>query len=149
MEDKMQWFVVNVHTSCEDKVARELREQIDKRKLNAYFGEILVPTREVSEIKASDTDEDTLTTDHCRSTTDSSSFLLHNSSLDDNSSPDEVPPYVQILNRALERGKKDEEGSLTFTFDEIRYLASDENFARRFPVMAADIRKMRKQIDSS
>ena len=51
MEDKMQWFVVNVHTSCEDKVARELREQIDKRKLNAYFGEILVPTREVSEIK--------------------------------------------------------------------------------------------------
>ena len=51
MEDKMQWFVVNVHTSCEDKVARELREQIDKRKLNAFFGEILVPTREVSEIK--------------------------------------------------------------------------------------------------
>ena len=52
MEEKMQWFVVNVHTSCEDKVARELREQIDKRKLNAYFGEILVPTREVSEVKA-------------------------------------------------------------------------------------------------
>ena len=52
MEEKMQWFVVNVHTGCEDKVARELREQIDKRKLNAYFGEILVPTREVSEVKA-------------------------------------------------------------------------------------------------
>ena len=52
MEEKMQWFVVYVHTSCEDKVARELREQIDKRKLNAYFGEILVPTHEVSEIKA-------------------------------------------------------------------------------------------------
>ncbi len=51
MEDKMQWFVVNVHTSCEDKVARSLREQIDKRRLNAYFGEILVPTREVTEIK--------------------------------------------------------------------------------------------------
>ncbi len=51
MEEKMQWFVVYVHTSCEDKVARELREQIDKRKLNAYFGEILVPTHEVSEIK--------------------------------------------------------------------------------------------------
>ena len=29
MEDKMQWFVVNVHTGCEDKVARGLREQID------------------------------------------------------------------------------------------------------------------------
>jgi len=51
MEEQMQWFVVNVHTGCEDKVARELREQIDKRKLNAYFGEILVPTREVSEVK--------------------------------------------------------------------------------------------------
>ncbi len=52
MDDKMQWFVVNVHTGCEDKVARNLREQIDKRRLNAYFGEILVPTREVTEIKA-------------------------------------------------------------------------------------------------
>ena len=52
MEDKMQWFVVNVHTGCEDKVARGLREQIDKRRLNALFGEILVPTREVTEIKS-------------------------------------------------------------------------------------------------
>lgn len=52
MEEQMQWFVVNVHTGCEDKVARELREQIDKRKLNAFFGEILVPTHEVSEVKA-------------------------------------------------------------------------------------------------
>ncbi len=51
MEGKMQWFVVNVHTGCEDKVARGLREQIDKRRLNALFGEILVPTREVTEIK--------------------------------------------------------------------------------------------------
>jgi transcriptional antiterminator NusG len=47
----MNWYVVNVHTGCEDKVARELREQIDARKLNPLFGEILVPTREVSEIK--------------------------------------------------------------------------------------------------
>jgi transcriptional antiterminator NusG len=52
MEGNMQWFVVNVHTGCEDKVARGLREQIDKRRLNALFGEILVPTREVTEIKA-------------------------------------------------------------------------------------------------
>jgi transcriptional antiterminator NusG len=48
----MNWYVVNVHTGCEDKVARELREQINTRKLNALFGEILVPTREVSEVKA-------------------------------------------------------------------------------------------------
>lgn len=52
MEGKMQWFVVNVHTGCEDKVARGLREQIDKRRLNALFVEILVPTREVTEVKA-------------------------------------------------------------------------------------------------
>lgn len=52
MEGTMQWFVVNVHTGCEDKVARGLREQIGKRKLNAMFGEILVPVREVTEIKA-------------------------------------------------------------------------------------------------
>ncbi|MDR2412958.1 MAG: transcription termination/antitermination protein NusG [Rickettsiales bacterium] len=52
MEGKMQWFVVNVHTGCENKIARGLREQIDKRRLNALFGEILVPTREVTEIKA-------------------------------------------------------------------------------------------------
>lgn len=52
MEEKMQWYVVYVHTGCEDKVARNLREQIDKRRLNAYFGEILVPTHEVTEIKA-------------------------------------------------------------------------------------------------
>ena len=48
----MQWYVVNVHTGCEDKVARELREQINTRKLNPLFGEILVPTREVTEVKA-------------------------------------------------------------------------------------------------
>lgn len=52
MEGKMQWFVVNVHTGCEDKVARGLREQIDKRRLNPMFGEVLVPTREVTEIKS-------------------------------------------------------------------------------------------------
>ena len=52
MSDKMQWFVVNVHTGCEDKVARELREKIDTQKLNPLFGEILVPVREVTEIKS-------------------------------------------------------------------------------------------------
>ncbi|MDR0803982.1 MAG: transcription termination/antitermination protein NusG [Rickettsiales bacterium] len=52
MSDNMQWFIVNVHTGCEDKVARELREKIDSAKLNPLFGEILVPTREVVEVKA-------------------------------------------------------------------------------------------------
>lgn len=52
MSEKMNWYVVNVHTGCENKVARDLREKIDTTKLNPLFGEILVPTREVTEIKA-------------------------------------------------------------------------------------------------
>jgi len=48
----MQWFVVNVHTGCEHKVAGQLREKIDSAKLNPLFGEILIPTREITEIKA-------------------------------------------------------------------------------------------------
>ena len=52
MSDKMKWYIVSVHTGAENKVARELREKIDAAKLNPMFGEILVPTREVTEIKA-------------------------------------------------------------------------------------------------
>ena len=48
----MNWYIVNVHTGCENKVAKELREKIDSAKLNPLFGEILVPTREITEIKA-------------------------------------------------------------------------------------------------
>ncbi|MCL1785537.1 MAG: transcription termination/antitermination protein NusG [Alphaproteobacteria bacterium] len=48
----MNWYIVNVHTGCENKVAKELREKIDVAKLNPLFGEILVPTREITEIKA-------------------------------------------------------------------------------------------------
>ena len=48
----MNWYIVNVHTGCENKVAKELREKIDSAKLNPMFGEILVPTREITEIKA-------------------------------------------------------------------------------------------------
>ncbi|MCL2017176.1 MAG: transcription termination/antitermination protein NusG [Alphaproteobacteria bacterium] len=47
----MNWYIVNVHTGCENKVAKELREKIDTAKLNPLFGEILVPTREITEIK--------------------------------------------------------------------------------------------------
>ncbi|MDR1206832.1 MAG: transcription termination/antitermination protein NusG [Rickettsiales bacterium] len=48
----MKWYIVNVHTGAENKVARELREKIDAAKLNPLFGEILVPTREITEIKS-------------------------------------------------------------------------------------------------
>lgn len=52
MDERMQWFVVSVRTSCEDKVVRALREKIDEKKLNSLFGEISVPTREVVEVKS-------------------------------------------------------------------------------------------------
>jgi len=51
MNENFQWFIVNVQSNSELKVVKLLREKIDQKKLNALFGEILVPTREVSEIK--------------------------------------------------------------------------------------------------
>ncbi|MDR0319277.1 MAG: transcription termination/antitermination protein NusG [Rickettsiales bacterium] len=51
MSNNFQWFVVNVQSNSEQKVVRQLREKIDQQKLNAVFGEILVPTREVIEVK--------------------------------------------------------------------------------------------------
>lgn len=51
MNGNFQWFIVNVQSNSEQKVVRQLREKIDQQKLNAMFGEILVPTREVVEVK--------------------------------------------------------------------------------------------------
>ena len=80
---------------------------------------------------------------------DDSSFLPLHSSLDDNSSfEDDLPPYLQILWNAFGRSEPNEEGRLTFTFDEIRYLASDPDFARIYPDAAADMRKIQLQIDT-
>ena len=87
---------------------------------------------------------------------DNSSFLHHNSSLNDDSSflplhsslNENLPPYIQILRNAFGRSEPNEEGRLTFTFDEIRYLASDPDFARIYPDAAADMRCMLQRIDS-
>jgi transcriptional antiterminator NusG len=51
METGMKWYMVSVQTGLENRVAAMLREKIDAAKLNPMFGEILVPEREVSEIK--------------------------------------------------------------------------------------------------
>ena len=79
---------------------------------------------------------------------DDSSFLPLHSSLDDDSSSDDLPPYLQILRNAFGRSEPNEEGRLTFTFDEIRYLASNPDFARIYPDAAADMRKIQMQIDT-
>ena len=66
----------------------------------------------------------------------------------DNSDPvsacsdSQLPPFVGILQRVMERSRESDDGSLTFTFDEMEFLAADPLFARFEPVIAADIRKV-------
>lgn len=46
-----RWYVVNVYSGFEKKVAQVLREQADKKGLLEFFGDILVPSEEVIEIR--------------------------------------------------------------------------------------------------
>ena len=46
-----QWYVVHAYSQYEKQVARSIREHIDRAGLEDYFGEILVPTEEVVEIR--------------------------------------------------------------------------------------------------
>ncbi len=46
-----QWFVVHAYSQYENAVKRSLEEYIKRKGLEDYFGEILVPTEEVVEIK--------------------------------------------------------------------------------------------------
>ncbi len=45
------WYVVHAYSQYEKQVARSLKEHIDRAGLQDYFGEILVPTEEVVEIR--------------------------------------------------------------------------------------------------
>ncbi len=47
----LRWYVVNVYSGFEKKVAQTLREQAEKKGLQDYFGDILVPSEEVVEIR--------------------------------------------------------------------------------------------------
>ena len=59
-----------------------------------------------------------------------------------------IPGYLKILQSAFARSGPSEEGSLTFSFDEIRYLANDPDFARIYPDAASDMRRILLRIDS-
>jgi len=51
MQKKMKWYIVNVYSGFEMKVADMIREEISKKGFESYFGEIMVPTEKVVEIK--------------------------------------------------------------------------------------------------
>ena len=48
----MRWYVVHAYSGFEKAVARSLVERIDLSNLKEYFGEVLVPTEEVVEMRA-------------------------------------------------------------------------------------------------
>jgi transcriptional antiterminator NusG len=51
MTQNFRWYVVNVYSGFEKKVAEYVREQADKKGLSDQIDTILVPTEEVVEIK--------------------------------------------------------------------------------------------------
>jgi len=48
----MQWFVVQAFSNYEKRVKLTLEESIERHGMQEFFGEILVPTEEVVEMKA-------------------------------------------------------------------------------------------------
>ncbi len=49
---QMRWYVVHVYSGMEKSVRRSLTERIDRMGMNEKFGQILVPTEEVVEVKS-------------------------------------------------------------------------------------------------
>ena len=47
-----KWYVVHAYSGFEKNVARALKERIELSGLDEYFGEIMVPTEEVVEMRA-------------------------------------------------------------------------------------------------
>ena len=56
--------------------------------------------------------------------------------------PESLPPCLEIMKRVMERSRESDDGSLTFTIEEMEFLAADPLFARLDPRLAADIRKI-------
>ena len=47
----MKWYVVNVYSGSEKRVLEQIYEKAKKNGLSDMFGEILIPSEEVIEIK--------------------------------------------------------------------------------------------------
>jgi transcriptional antiterminator NusG len=46
-----RWYVVNVHSGCEKKVAQSIKEQAVIKKQEDHILDVLIPTEEVVEVK--------------------------------------------------------------------------------------------------
>jgi transcriptional antiterminator NusG len=47
----MKWYVVHVYSGFEKKIAEQIKQQAEKKGLDDLFGEILVPSEEVVEVR--------------------------------------------------------------------------------------------------
>jgi transcriptional antiterminator NusG len=47
----MKWYIVQGHANAEKKVSEQIKEELEKVDLGKHFGEALVPTQDVTEIK--------------------------------------------------------------------------------------------------
>ena len=45
------WYIVQSHSSFENKVAQLIKEEADKAKISEKIEEIIVPTHDVTEVK--------------------------------------------------------------------------------------------------
>ena len=52
MDSNKKWYVVHAYSGFEKNVARTLQERVELSNLKEFFGEILVPTEEVVEMRA-------------------------------------------------------------------------------------------------
>ena len=48
----LKWYVIQVYSNCEKKVKMHIEERIQLDNLGQFFGEVLIPTEEVIEIRA-------------------------------------------------------------------------------------------------
>ena len=47
----MKWYVVHVYSGFEKKIAQQIKEQAAQKGLADRFGDILVPSEEVTEVR--------------------------------------------------------------------------------------------------
>ena len=47
----MNWYIVHAYSGFENKVADSIKDIMSKNSLKSNFGEVLVPTQKVTEVK--------------------------------------------------------------------------------------------------